>query len=91
MAKINLDIVFKQTTSERIKCRFCRKSVDGEDGYIKINIDNFDGSWYSNYTKRLVICNKCFKEYLDKITTATEKKKESYNKLVKTKILRSLK
>ncbi len=90
MGKIDLDISFKQTTSDIIKCKFCRKSVVGEEGYIKINLYDWGIDW-KRYEKRIVLCNECFKEYLDNITTATAKKKESYNKLVKTKILRSLK
>ncbi len=90
MGTFDLDILFKQTTSEKIKCKMCRKSVVGEEGYIKINIYNNGWDW-KNLERQIVICNECFKEWLDGITTATAKKKESYNKLVKTKILKSLK
>lgn len=91
MGRFNLDILFKQTTSERIKCKICCGRVDGEDGYIKINFYNFGVGWYSGNTdRRIVICNKCFKEWTDKITTARDKGGESYNKMVKTKILKSL-
>jgi len=92
MGELDLDIVFKQTTSDRIKCKFCSKSVNGENGYIKINLHSWGNGYYGRHTeKRIVVCNACFKEWLDKITIATKNLKESYDKLVKTKILKSLK
>ncbi len=90
MATPRIDIVFKQTTSERIKCKFCSKSVEGEDGYIKINSYN-DNTWCNYIERYLVICKECFKHRTDEIATATEDKKASYNKMVKIKILKSLK
>ncbi len=89
MTYLDLDIAFKQTTSENIRCKFCSKSVEGEDGYIKLNLEYRSGRWI-NY-KRIVACNFCFQKWIDKVTTATANKKERYNKLVKTKILKSLK
>ena len=89
MAK-SIDILFKQTTSERIKCKFCSSTVDGEDGYIKININLVYARWGATSDRRIVICNNCFKHLTDRITKAKENKKESYNKLVKTKVLKSL-
>lgn len=94
MAGIDLDILFKQTTSERIKCKICSSRVNGEDGYIKINFNDSERSGWYNATairKKIVVCNKCFKKWTDKIATARGKKDESYNKMVKTKILKSLK
>ncbi len=90
MGRLDLDIVFRQTTSERIKCKICEKSVNGEDGYIKICSYNNNG-WGNYIGKRRVICPNCFKVWMNNIATATDKKKESYNKLVKTKIIKSLK
>ncbi len=89
MALPKVDIVFRQTTSQNLKCKFCRTSVEGEDGYIKINI--YSGKWYNYVEKYLIICKECFKHRTDRILVDMEKRKESYNKLVKTKILRSLK
>lgn len=92
MGYLNLDIVFKQTTSKRIKCKFCTSFVEGEKGYIKINLSYKNTNlWGSYQEKRIPLCHTCFKKWMDKIATATENKKESYNKLVKTKILKSLK
>lgn len=91
MGRLDLDISFKQTTSENIKCRICRESVNGQDGYIKVNLYDFGDSSHWSVDRKIVVCNKCFQEWLDNITTAKGKQKESYNKLVKTKILKSLK
>lgn len=92
MGRLDLDIIFKQTTSERVKCKFCSSSVDGEDGYIKINFYSVDYGYYGkSVEKRIVVCNKCFYEWMGNITKAKKNKKKSYNKMVKTKILRSLK
>jgi len=89
MGNFNLDIKFKQTTSDRIMCRICKNKVNGEDGYIKINLSSQNNYW--NYSeKRIPICNDCFNKFLNKITIAKANKKESYKKLVKTKIIKSL-
>lgn len=87
---MDLDILFKQTTSERVKCRVCSNSVKGEEGYIKINLSNM--GYYGRWTeKRIVICMDCFKGYLDNITKAKENKSEAYRKRVRMRILKGLK
>ena len=91
---MTLDLIYKQTTSENIKCKLCKGRVDGENGYIKINMDFkiYDG-WYSSslQEKKIVICMKCFNKWLNGITEGEKTKKEDYKKLVRTRILRGLK
>lgn len=83
----NIDILLKQTTSKNVKCRACKSNVDGEDGYIKINMITY--SW-NNRDKKIVLCHKCFNEFISGIEMAKKNKEKSYNKLVKTKILENL-
>ena len=90
MVDFDLDILFKQTTSENVKCKFCRKSLNGADGYIKMTVYAKQDRMWGAIEKRVAICNKCFKRWLDGITIASENKEEAYKKLVKNKILKSL-
>jgi len=89
MAKPSVSIGFKQTTSDWFKCYKCGASIFGADGFVKVNTKYTHRRWDNNI--RLSICNECFKKLMEKITKARDNKEESYKKMVKTKILKSLK
>jgi len=83
-----VEILFKQTTSKKIKCKKCRCSVDGENGYIKINLN------FRNWKKtdvRVAICMDCWGKFFNGIEKAKLNKTKTYGKLVKLGILKKLK
>jgi len=85
---IDMDISFKQTTSKRFKCRGCSSCVDGVDGYIKIRLYRH-GAYTEN--DMIVMCNKCFGEWMDEIEKMRVNKAKNYEGLIKKGILKSLK
>ena len=83
-----VEILFKQTTSKRIKCKKCRCSVDGEDGYIKIHLN------YRKWDKadnRVAICMDCWWKFFEEIEKEKVNKTKTYGELVKLGILKKLK
>lgn len=87
MRDVNIDISFKQTTSNWVKCRKCGDSVCGEDGYMKINFSF--GKWTA-IDKRIVFCMDCWGEYFEEIEKAKINKTKTYENLVKLGILKGL-
>lgn len=88
-----INVLFKQTTSEKIKCRKCRRSVEGKDGYIKINLNFYMIMGWSRRAwkeKKIAVCMGCFRKWSNGIIDGEKNKEETYNKLVKTKILKGL-
>lgn len=83
---MNIEILFKQTTSKRFKCKWCKGSICGEDGYVKIN-DIGSGGWVKD---SITICMKCFKYKLKNLEKFTVNKSEKYKLLIKRTILKKL-
>jgi len=73
-----IDIVFKQTTSNILRCRKCGSSVEGENGYMKMNINFYK---WGKIDIRIIICMDCWNGFLKEIGLKKRKKIKSYEDL----------
>ena len=80
------DIQFKVSAGKKVLCNLCRKSVFGEDGYIKIR---YLGR-YCGDKSDTIICWKCFALFLVDMKEQRKNRKQRFIELLKKQMFRKL-
>ena len=86
------EIAFKVTTTDKLACHKCKSIIDGKEGYIRIFVERERG--YNPFGGKdgvFRICWNCFKISSGEIMKDRENREETYERILKRRILTGLK
>ena len=81
------DIQFKVSASRKLLCNLCKKSVFGEEGFVRIKYNQI--TCWGNKSDT-ILCWKCLSSSLMHIEEDRKNRIENFNKLLKKQIVRKL-